>query len=191
MVGGHDDGIAGLVAALAKGDAIMTTGPMVRVSLVDAAGNSKGLGELLQPVNNLVTLKVHVETADWYQVDKLEVLANVFMPDVLSGQPPRAIPLIDLTPVATARPNGGVAWVVSVDVPLDLDAAPFDGGDSWICVRVGGSTDLLYPLMFGGGGQIDATATTAADFFTNRSGPRPYAMTNPIFVDRDGDGSYR
>ncbi len=192
MVGGHDSGVSGLFASLIYGDAVMTTGPMLRVQLIDADGNTAGLGDTLSPTDTQVTLRAHIETPDWYRVDTLEVIANVSFSAVpYPAVAPAAVPRVSLDPVLTPRPNGGAAWVAQVDVPLDLDRWPFNGVDTWIVVRVGGTQDHLYPLMFSGGGTVNTEGDSPETFFTGRWGRHPFAMTNPIFVDLDGDGKWR
>ena len=42
--------------------------------------------------------------------------------------------------------------------------------------------------MQGGGGIVNLAAATPEAFLANRSGVRPFAMSNPIFIDGDGDG---
>ncbi|MBI5510483.1 MAG: CehA/McbA family metallohydrolase [Deltaproteobacteria bacterium] len=192
FVGGHHQGRYGLLTALARGDAVLTTGPMLRVTLEDASGARAGLGDTLTPTTRTVTLKVHVETPAWYDVDRLEVVANAFFVNPDQDEPtPRALPLETLTPVAVPRPNGGVAHVSDAAVVLDLDLPPFAGRDSWVVVRTGGVASTVWPVMAGGGGTVDLAATTPEAFVQDRYGARPFAMTNAIYIDTDGDGAWR
>jgi hypothetical protein len=171
MVGGHHGGVAGLVAALRRGDAVLTTGPMLRAYLVDASGATAGLGETLTPTTSQVTLRVHVETPAWYDVDAVEVIANVFFADTTTGEPAPAVVQAPLQSTLVPRPNGGSARLSQIDIPLDLSAAPFAGGDGWLAVRVGGTTTSVYPALL--------------------RAARPYAMSNPIYLDLDGDRRWR
>jgi len=193
LIGGHDQGIPGLMAALGKGDAILTTGPMIRATLIDNDGQRASLGDVLSPVDPHVTLRVHVETPDWFGVNILEVVANAFFPDPTDRVPPQpAVPRVFLEPILVPRPNGGAVQIATVDIPLDLLAPPFYGLDSWIVVRVGSTVDNVYPLMISSGaGTMDTNADTPETFLYNRGGVRPWAMINPIFVDLDGDGQWR
>lgn len=189
MVAGHQEGVSGIMAALAGGNAIMTTGPHLVAELIDASGSRAGLGQLLTPTANTVTLRLRVETADWYQVDAVDVLGNVFVPTPPSGEPlPTLVPPTPVVPKQVVRPNGGTAWVAEMDLLLDLSLLPRSDRDSWVIVRVGGTQSNLFPVMVNGGGTLDVTATTPETFLSNRRGLHAYAITNPIFIDVDGDG---
>ena len=191
MVNGHDFGTTALVEAVRRGDMILTTGPMVRAVLIDAVGGTAGLGEVLAPASNALTLRVEVETPAWFTADRVEVIANAFFEDPTSGEPmPRAVPLVVLTPEEIIRNNGGRAQYATTDIELDLLSAPFDGRDSWIVVRVGGPNSLVFGAMQCGG-NVDVEALTPEAFLSERYGVMPFAMTNPIFVDSDNDGVWR
>lgn len=189
MVGGHSGGVTGIMTALAKGDAIMTTGPHLLARLIDASGESASVGELLSPTSNTVTVRVHVETPDWYRVNAVDVLGNVFVPTPPSDGPlPTIISPTQIVPQQVVRPNGGVAWVAEIDLLLDLTELPRSNGDSWVVVRVGGTQSNLFPVVTSGGGTLNLEATTPETFLTGRHGTHPHALTNPIFIDMDGDG---
>jgi hypothetical protein len=81
--------------------------------------------------------------------------------------------------------------VATAEVTLDLSEAPFHGKDSWIVVRVGGTSGNLYPVMHRGGGTLNLEATSPEAFLSERSGIKPFAMTNAIYVDTDGDDSWK
>jgi len=200
MVGGHQGssgGTAGLVEHLRAGDAVLTTGPMLYATLhnpSDDADSNPGVGpgDLLTTTGNSALLRVRVETADWYSVDMLEVIGDAFFADPKSGgRPQRAGELTALSPTTVVRTNGGPGFVYEVSVTIDLSAAPFAGHtDSWLVVRVGGANSTpLFPAM-SGSGSVNLTAENAAEFLSERSGILPFAMTNAIYLDRDGDGEW-
>lgn len=192
MVGGHDGGITGLLTALRAGEVYVTTGPILRVELRDAGGVTAGLGDLLTPTGPEVILHLEVETADWYDVAAVDVIANAFFPDPTAGDvAPNAVPRVPLVPLPVQRPNGGRGQLATADIPLDLSVPPFDNQDSWIILRVGGGSRSLFPWLIDGGGTLDTSATTPEEFLSDRHGPLPFAFTNPIFVDMDGDGAWR
>jgi hypothetical protein len=169
----------------------MTTGPMVRVTLEDSLGHSAALGDLLSPSDSHLTLRVHVESPTWFVADRVEVIANAFFTDPTAGDEPQpAVPRVTLTFEQLQRANGGWGLVANAEIPIDLDAEPFAGRDSWLIVRVGGTTSVLFPVVQGGGGTLDLDAETPETFLTSRHGARPYACTNPIFIDADGDGAW-
>ncbi len=191
MVGGHHEGLGGLLAALRKGDAVMTTGPMVRAWLTNREGESASFGDLLRAQgSDLLTLRVHVETPAWYRADRLEILANAFFADPdAGGEPTPLYPIITLTPNEVVRGNGGRALVADLNVEIDMQAPPFDAKDSWIVVRVGGPGSTVFPVT-PGGGTVNTSAATPAAFLSSRGGVFPYAMTNPILIDADSDGQF-
>ena len=49
----------------------------------------------------------------------------------------------------------------------------------------------MFPALAPGGGTADTSAVDAGGFLRGRWGPYPFAMSNPIFVDMDGDGRWR
>ncbi len=189
MVGGHDGGPAGILGALARGQAVMTTGPMLRAWITDASGQVAGIGETLTPASAQVILHIEAETPTWYSVDRLEVLANTFYADSEDLTPARPFALLNVTPQLVERPNGGQALVVSAEVPLDVTAAPFSGNDSWVIVRAAGPDSDLFPVLRGDG-ELDVAAKTPEDFLSARTSGYPYAATNPVFLDVDHDGSW-
>ncbi|MBI3179603.1 MAG: CehA/McbA family metallohydrolase [Deltaproteobacteria bacterium] len=191
MVGGHHSGLPGLLSALERGDAVMTTGPMLRAWLVNAAGETAGYGDLLSAAgSDRLTLHVRVETPTWYRADRLEILANMFFPDPdAGGEPTPLVPVMTLAPVEIVRSNGGRALVADAVVEIDMQAPPFYGRDSFIVVRAGGPQSTVFPVS-GGGGVLDTSAATPATFLSNRGGVLPYAMANPILIDGEGDGQF-
>ncbi len=191
LVGGHDGGVPGLVAALSRGDVILTTGPMLRVTLENEAGQLAGLGDLLPARGRRATLRVHVESPTWFWADQVEVRANVWFPDpTLGGEAPALVPAFPLALVEVPRGNGGRAYVGAAELELDLGASPFSFADSWLVVLVGGASSVVFPVMQGGGGTVNLAGATPDEFLTNRSGVRPFAISNPIFIDGDDDGRW-
>ncbi len=189
-VGGHAGGTEGLLSALRRGDAVMSSGPFVSAYLT-SGDDTAGLGEVLSPADDALVLHVRVETPGWFQVNRLEVIANAVFIDMADYQPAEpAVPRVELVPRPVMRPNGGVAHVSEVEIPIDFSASPFTNGDSWLVVRVGGDRTPMFPYT-PGGGTLDTSATTAAAFLSGRHGQLPYAVTNPIFIDGDGDGDWR
>lgn len=162
-----------IVAGFQSGDVLMTNGPFLRVS-ASGSGPAVGMGGTVEAAQGKVELNVHVESAPWVVPDRLRVLVN--------GREVHTQPL---------------AGAGKYDVPVSLDVT----ADGFVLVEVSGSESLfpvvypneIPPLQFsdvigslgasfgiGGGGEGLAPALL---FVTT-----PYALTNPIWIDADGDG---
>ncbi|MBI5482059.1 MAG: CehA/McbA family metallohydrolase [Deltaproteobacteria bacterium] len=193
--------------------AVATNGPLVNLTVHGfKAGSptSAGIGGLLQHDQATVDVAVRVEAPDWMHVDRIEVFvnqgANVYTKEQLApgdranakvGEGAQPLLQTDAGLVA-AIPSG--AWQMAGDVryyETTITVPVPSATDSWIVVRVsGGSTDpsdadkrfTMYPVLpdlacFKAG---DDPASTAPMFGTAAS-----AITNPIFVDRDGVTGWR
>ncbi|HSA96645.1 MAG TPA: CehA/McbA family metallohydrolase [Acidobacteriota bacterium] len=138
-----------LVAALKKGRAFISNGPIVAVK----ANGKATFGDLVAAKKGRVDLDITVTGAPWLDVSEVRVIVN--------GERQAPLPMKGADG-RTVKYRGRVA----VDLP----------SDGWIAVEVlGGRT--LYPLIQQRSG--DGTPEEAA---------RPYALTNPILVDANGDG---
>jgi hypothetical protein len=140
---------AALVAALKRGRAFVSNGPIVTVR----ANGRATFGDLVQAKRGRVDLDIAVTGAPWLDVSEVRLVVN--------GE--RRPPL----PIAGAD-GRTVKFYGHVRVEM-----PSDG---WIAVEVRGARPL-YPLIQqrAGNGDPDRAAI-------------PYALTNPILVDADGDG---
>ena len=138
-----------LVAALKKGRAFVSNGPVVTVR----ANGQATFGDTVKTKKGRVDLAIAVTGAPWLDVSEVRLIVNGERrpPLPIKGADGRTVKFRDR---------------VKVDVP----------GDGWIAVEVLGGRSL-YPLIqqrSGDGGPEEAA--------------RPYALTNPILVDADGDG---
>lgn len=165
---------ADIVAAFKAGDVLMTNGPFVRV-LVDGGDGEKGMGETASAADGRFLVRVHVETAPWVVADTL----NLY---------------VGMERVHSEPIDGAGAH----DFEVEIDAAR----DGVLLVEVTGK-DSMFPSVFpnevpplqftdvigslgssfGLGSDADALKP-ALTFVTT-----PYALTNPVFLDADGDGS--
>ena len=79
--------------------------------------------------------------------------------------------------------NGGRVQRATYQVPLTIEQ------DAWVVVRLMGS-GTLFPLLPASvtlnaeGDTPDTLVTEAVD------GPRPFAVSNPLFIDADADGTW-
>ncbi|MBI3180062.1 MAG: hypothetical protein HYZ27_10400 [Deltaproteobacteria bacterium] len=150
------------------------------------------MGDLLSPATGDVTVEIEAETADWYALSEVELFITQTYVDADGDSQS-----LSLAPTRTAalaqdevlRGNGGRARVFSARVTLT--SAELGAGDGWLVVRVRGQNSSLYPVTFrDGGASFDVNATTPESFVTFQGGMEPYAFSNPVFIDRNGNGHY-
>ncbi|MBI4954649.1 MAG: PHP domain-containing protein [Myxococcales bacterium] len=170
------------VTALRAGNAFATYGPFVRASISD-----KTFGETAAlPAGALANLLLDVQTASWFGVDRVEVYLN--------GEMIRLI-----LPAAPTEAVYDVYGQIHFPVPAR---------DSWVVVIAMGLKDenLMSPVSvdipFGevqlskvaseAFGHVPAVSAlfSAAPSVPDWSPTIPYAVTNPIFIDTDGNGVY-
>ncbi len=138
-----------LVAAMRKGRAFVSNGPVVAVR----ANRKATFGDLLTAKNGRVDLDITVTGAPWLDVAEVRLIVDG------ERRPPLA-------------PKGADGLTVKFHDHVRVDMAR----DGWIAVEVVGAQSL-YPLIQQRSG--DGSAGDAA---------LPYAITNPIFIDTNGDG---
>jgi len=136
-----------------------TTGPFIRFSVEDDALTDIGLGETAVATADKVVVKVRVEAAPWIPVEEVRIYRNC--------------ELVETLPIQSSKVLGKVLRFNK--------AIPLSGvdDDSYFHVEAGirldGNGDPLSPGLLG-------TVQTL------EPGVEPIAFTNPIFVDRQGDG---
>jgi hypothetical protein len=140
-------------------EVVGTTGPFVRFSVEDDGLNEVGLGGTAVATGSKVTLKIRVEAAPWIPVEEVRIYRNCA--------------LIETRAVQSSKVLGKV---------LRFNRAlPIEGidADSYLHVEAGIRLDVdgdpVSPALLG-------TVQTIVP------GVEPFAFTNPIFVDRDGNG---
>ena len=161
--------------AFQSGNVLMTNGPFLRTMAKGADGATISMGEMAS--GNQVSLEVEIQAAPWVSLDRLVVYVNgeIHRTEDISG---------------VALPH-----TVAVDVSVDADA--------FIVVEVSGDGSLfptvapneIPPLQFsdvvgsigGSFGLGDGGELTPEQVFPAHA----YALTNPIWVDADQDGSIR
>ena len=169
---------ADVVAALQKGDALMTNGPFVRATIGD-----QGMGDIVDASLGEIDLEVVVDGAPWVRVDHVRVTHD-------------GVVVFDEPVTMETNGTGATAFLrASVTVPLSVVA------DGFVIVEAYGSESLfpsVYPnevaplqftdvlAAFGsafGGGSVPGELKPTLTFQTT-----PFAITNPIWLDVDGDG---
>jgi hypothetical protein len=138
-----------LVAALKRGRAFVSNGPIVSVR----AGRKATYGDTVKAKKGRVDLDVEVKGAPWLDVSEVRLVVNG------ERRPPLAI-------------KGGSGRTIKFRDRVRVDMA----GDGWIAVEVLGGRSI-FPLV----------QQRSGDGSPNESA-LPYALTNPILVDADGDG---
>ncbi|WP_437317007.1 PHP domain-containing protein [Sorangium sp. So ce385] len=173
--------LGGVTGALRAGSAFATYGPFVRAGVGGAT-----YGGVARIEGDTVPLDLRIETASWFGVDRVEVY--------VSGRLVRVL-----------EPTAGPSAIVDVDERLELPAPASDG---WVVVVAMGLRDenlltpVALPVSFGElqlprVASLAFTQVEALSRFFTASPPvpdwypvAPYAVTNPIFLDRDGNGVY-
>jgi hypothetical protein len=151
------------VAALRGHRAIATTGPFLTVRVNGAAEE----GALITERSGTVNVSVRMQAAGWMVVD--QVLLKVNGATVKSWPVPRV--------------GGSTPLLEIASEPVKL------AEDGFITVEARGTTPLP-PFIVGeamalaGPGECDPVAGAG-------KGMVPFAVTNPVFVDVDGDGRWR
>jgi hypothetical protein len=136
-----------------------TSGPFVRFSVEDDAQNDVGLGGTAVATGNKVVVKVRVEAAPWIPVQEVRIYRNCELIDVRSIQSNKVL---------------GQVLRFNRAIPLEgIDADSFLHVEAGI--RLDANDDPVSPGLL----------TTMQ---TVEPGVEPISFTNPIFVDRDGNG---
>ncbi|HJV21825.1 MAG TPA: hypothetical protein VJ570_03960, partial [Holophagaceae bacterium] len=151
--------LSGVLAALKSGAAVASTGPMLDVSVNGTAGP----GQLLAGTNPTVTLNIAVLSPDWVPVEQVRVYVNGTLVQTLDPST-FTVDLTDSrrrsTSIAGLALTQDSCIVVEAGTP---DAGPTLGSAPW---------NALYPV-----------------WFKFQRGIYPLAISNPIFVLRNG-GTY-
>ncbi|MBI5498425.1 MAG: hypothetical protein HY904_25715 [Deltaproteobacteria bacterium] len=184
--------LAGRSDTANRGDVVVSSTP---IPVVTARANNQTVspGGLLRAAGP-VDLTVEVQAPAWMGLDTADVIVSPGgMPTPSNDAPELTVAAAAaLTPQDTLLPNGGTrrTWRASFAVDLAV-ANPFPGRDATLLVRVHGR-QVLWPVLLDGlRVAVDESATTPQTFLTVTGGVPPYAVTNPVFVDVDGDGRFR
>jgi hypothetical protein len=173
-----------LADALRAHRAVGTSGPFIRLF---AGEHEVGDTVSVKPGDNLV-LTVDVQAPEWMTFDTLELYTHAAGRESWNGAenddwPAERIAQVHtLDPAAlTVEPVPGLDGFRRIHVRDSFTVQP--QADTWFMVIVRSSAGpTLFPLEWGSA-TCDSTGCTS-------SSARPYAFTNPIFVDGDGSGAY-
>jgi hypothetical protein len=169
----HDEQV--FARATNQNRAIGTNGPFFRVELENSDGQTASLGQTLESLDGEVTARVHIEAPEWVEVDSVDIYTNLDADDILT-QPGQAIedPIApssshavdwqDEDLVEVARENQSHrAYKKTVEIPLQIDE------DAYVVILLRGASADMWPVL-------------------PSRGVRPFAFSNPVFVDADGGG---
>lgn len=160
------------VDAVNSQQVVGTNGPFVRVEATNAQGATAGLGGVLETTGETVTFEVTLEVPEWIDVDRIDMITNseevVTDPGEYNTDPIEPTESFDVELTAEhleVVATGGTEHrryrkVVEIDVETDDDA--------YVVFFIRGSAGM-YPVL-------------PDDDIT------PFAFTNPIYLDSDGDG---
>ena len=164
--------------AVNAGKVIGTNGPTFTVTVSNMDGDSISLGEILDaPAGQTVTVEVALDLPEWIEVNTIDVYTNVPLEDFDHGneepsgeriEPQQSVP-VDLTDTDLVVAETGTVehkhWVKTVSFELTSAA------DAYVILVVSHKGDgpfSMFPIL--------------------HSDTKPFAFTNPFFIDADGNG---
>lgn len=177
---------AQIVEAFHQGDVLMTNGPFLRVSI-----GEDGLGSIVDASSGQVNVDVNVEVAPWIDVNRVRVYMNGAL-------------VAEREIVLSAAGSGGTSnGQESVNASLEFETS-FELAveeDGFLVVEVDGQESMfpsvvpneIPPLQFSD--ILSAFGDVLGAAFSGGSlqpevvfQTTPYALTNPIWLDANGDG---
>jgi hypothetical protein len=150
------------IGALRARRAIATTGPFLTIRVNGEAGE----GDLAPATERQVRVSARMQAASWVQVDEVQLRVNGVV--VKSWPVPR---VGDATPLLEVR-----------DELVDVGEV-----DAFVTVEARGSRPLP-PFVVGE--YTVASPVECPPLPGSPAGMLPFAITNPVFVDRDGNGQF-
>ncbi|MBA2664947.1 MAG: CehA/McbA family metallohydrolase [Bradymonadaceae bacterium] len=162
------------IAAINQGRAIGTNGPFFRLLATNSTEQTALIGDTLATNGEPVTVDVHIEVPEWMKVDRLDLFMNadgvVTAPGAYDASPVTptqsfsiALGPDDLVEVATGTSvHRRYEKVVTVTLDTAVDAYA-------VFVLQGAQGPTMFPVL-------------------PSRGVRPFAFSNPIYLDADGGG---
>jgi hypothetical protein len=167
-----------VASGLRSGDALMTYGPIIDV--VVEGEDSGSMGDLVRAgAGGTVTVRVGIRSADWAPADRLEIWANGLMVASNDLEKPSNPERQEFTAELTLATDAHIEVIADGHTSLfpviwPHEIPPLDFED--ILTSIGGS----FGFDIGGGNLLPSRVHKAT----------AYALTNPVWVDVDGDGEY-
>lgn len=159
---------------------LATTGPFISFTIDDAE-----IGDTLVPKGDTIRLRIKVQTASWIATNRVEIYQNGELIKVLKKDNPKSV-IVDFDETIDLPKPERDAWFLVIAMGLGAEnalspvylTAPF--GLLQIPKLIELTSATFKPLALFVGDPVPVLP----DFFPMI----PYALTNPIWVDVDGDG---
>jgi hypothetical protein len=150
------------IAALRNRRALATTGPFLTLR-----AGAENEGSQVRPTNGQVVVSLRLQAASWVKVDVVRLLVD--------GQVAKTwnVPVIDGVPASLFEINDERVTITE-DATITAEAEGQTPLPAWMV-----GDFLLEPTL------VELCGNPA------RPGMIPFAVTNPLFVDADGDGIFR
>ena len=173
VLGAGDDPAALDVAAfdahVKAGNMVIAAGPYIEFTVSPPRGTQGGIGQLVSSSNGKVTLRIGVKSAAWIPVEEVRVIANGFVVaafDSTTKPAVRPVPSDFQSTTDTVRFSAELAMTVAADTYFIVEAGPKLPSDIDTLPVPPPIVDIIEPDVI------------------------PIAITNPIFVDRNGNGVF-
>ncbi len=152
--------------------AIGTNGPFVRVEASNDAGDTVGLGDVLETGGEAVNFELTIEVPEWIDVDRIEMIMNdvdvVTDPGEYNTEPiePTESFEVELSEehLEVVAAGAGEHRRYRTTIPIEVEAEE----DAYVIFFIRGSSGM-YPVL-------------------PDDDIEPFAFTNPIYLDTDGNG---
>lgn len=162
-----------IVAGFQAGDVLMTNGPFVRIT-VEGDEGGKGMGEVATAADGDYLVRVHVETAPWVVADTLNLYVGT---ERVHSEAIEGAGVHDFEVEVHAARDGVLLAEVTGNESMFPSVFPNE-------VPPLQFTDVIGSLGSSFGLASDPDALKPALTFVTS----PYALTNPVWLDADGDG---
>lgn len=191
-----------LADTVQAGHVVMTNAPFLTVTAqAPSTGDSAGLGiedaRVLHSHDGRVDLRVEVRSPAWAAFDRIDLFIN-HAPAQTEDDPPRYTVCPDMRFQAgedfdvervTVRPD--IAGAERLEATLNIALDDLEE-DSWIVVQVAGTDGISEPLWPVEPQALARDGNDSLDALTGsqigNAGITALAISNPLFVDLDGDG---
>jgi hypothetical protein len=166
-----------LAAASNEGRLLGTNGPFFRVELENSTGETATLGDTLSSTDGEVTARITIDVPEWIEVDTIDIYSNLPASEIVTApgeqneEPiaPTSTHAIEWDASELVEAAAGDAthrhWTKTVDVELTIDTDAY----VVVVVRGAGADANMWPVV------------------PSRS-VKPFAFSNPVYVDADGGG---
>ena len=174
---------------------LVTNGPFVEVSLRSpASGEEGGMGDLVHTPDGDVELAIRVTSPLWAPFDRVEIYANTELPGDLDRFNPYRLSeyAARIIEVASGSTRRGAAGAGGEDdgrggrIEYETVESFYLARDTWFVVKLTGSSPL-FPVLPNGIKAGHSLEELLEGDFCEGEGVGAWAITNPVFVDVDGD----